>query len=72
SFTLSLQNLTQGAQVTFQWQSADNSAFTTNVTSNLGTSSTLTLTQTSSKYYRCLVTCGAGPATGISTPVYVP
>ena len=72
SFTLSLQNSTPGAQVTFQWQSADNLSFTTNLTTNLGTSSTLTLTQTSNKYYRCLVTCGAGPATGVSTPIYIP
>ena len=72
SFTLSLQNSTPGAQVSFQWQSADNLAFTTNLTTNLGTSSTLSLTQSSNKYYRCLVTCGAGPTTGISTPIYIP
>ncbi len=72
SFTLSLQNTTPGGLVTFQWQSADNAAFTSNLSPNLGSSSTITLTQTGSKYYRCLVTCGAGPSTGISTPIFIP
>lgn len=69
-FTLSLQNSTIGSQVTYLWQSSDNSAFTSGVTS-VGTTSTLTLTQTSNKYYRCIVTCGVGPTTGISSPVFI-
>ncbi len=71
SFTLTLQNSTIGGLVSYQWQSADNVTFTSGLI-NLGTGSTLTLTQTANKYYRCVVTCGAGPASATSVPVYVP
>ncbi len=70
NFNLSLQNQTAGVGVTYQWQSADDAAFTVNVT-NLGTTNTQTTSQTAAKYYRCQVTCSAGPATGTSTPVFV-
>lgn len=68
-FTLSLQNATLGAGVTYQWQSADDNAFTVNVTA-LGTASTQTIaSQTAAKYYRCTVTCASN--SGVSTPVLV-
>lgn len=70
NFNLSLQNNIPGVGVTYQWQSADDAGFTVNVT-NLGTASTETASQTTAKYYRCQVTCSAGPSTGTSTPVFV-
>jgi len=56
NFTLSLEFPPSELGLTFQWQSADNAAFTTNVV-NLGTASTQTTSQTAAKYYRCKVTC---------------
>ncbi|HRP90971.1 MAG TPA: GEVED domain-containing protein [Edaphocola sp.] len=68
NFNLSLQNLTSGSGVTYQWESADDAAFTINVT-NLGTLGSQATTQTSTKYYRCKVTC-SGSST-YSTPKLV-
>lgn len=71
AFTLSLQNNTPGTLVSYQWQSASDNAFTSNLTT-IGTGSTITTSQSTTKYYRCLVTCGAGTSsTGISAPVLV-
>jgi len=70
AITLSLQNGTPGGLVTYLWQSANNSAFSSGVLS-IGTTSTLAITPTSDKFYRCMVTC-AGISTGISTPLFVP
>jgi len=67
TINLSLQNTTPGLGVTYQWQSSADVAFTTPV--NLGTAATQTATQTTTTYYRCLVTCSGN--TGISTPVLV-
>ena len=68
NFNLSLQNAIVGSGITYQWQSADDLAFTTNVTA-LGTASTQTTSSTTAKYYRCGVTCAGN--TGFSTPVLV-
>ena len=70
NFTLSLQTSTNGTGVSYQWQRADDAAFTVNLT-NLGTASTQVTNQTSAKYYRCQVTCSAGPSTGTSNPILV-
>ncbi|MBS1938393.1 MAG: choice-of-anchor J domain-containing protein, partial [Bacteroidetes bacterium] len=71
SFTLSLQNATLGSGVTYQWQSANDAAFTVSVV-NMGTAFTQTVTnQTSSKYYRCQVSCTASGLSAYSTPVQV-
>jgi subtilisin-like proprotein convertase family protein len=70
NFTLSLQNATPGSGVTYQWQSADDAAFTVNVAS-LGTASTQVTSQTSAKYYRCQVTCTNSGQSAFSTPVLV-
>ncbi|MBU3675914.1 MAG: hypothetical protein FGM54_01865, partial [Chitinophagaceae bacterium] len=69
NFTLSVQNPPSGSGITYQWESADDAAFTSNLVS-LGTAAAQTTSQTSAKYYRCQVTC-AGNGTGISTPVFV-
>ena len=57
NFSLGLQNPTPGTGVTYQWESADDVAFTTNL-QTLGTSNSQSTSQTSAKYYRCLVDCG--------------
>ncbi|MBK7222623.1 MAG: HYR domain-containing protein [Saprospiraceae bacterium] len=68
SVNLSLQNATSGGGVTYQWQSADDMAFTNNVT-NLGTTAAISATINSPKYYRCEVTCNN--STGTSSPVLI-
>ena len=68
SLLLNLTGATSGTGITYQWQSADDMAFTSGVT-NLGTASTQVTTQTSAKYYRCQVTCSGN--TVASTPLLV-
>jgi hypothetical protein len=71
-FTLSLQNITIGSGVTYQWQSSTNAGFTS--PTNLGTVSTQTIAAqpAGTMYYRCLVTCGSlGGGTGISSAVQI-
>jgi hypothetical protein len=70
NFTLSLQNVVPGGSVTYQWQSADDAAFTVNLT-NLGAATTQVTNQTAAKYYRCLVTCTATTEFDYSTPILV-
>ncbi len=67
-FTLSVENATPGAGVTYQWESADDSGFTTNVTA-LGTAETQVVTMTATKFYRLAVTCSGN--TGYSIPLEV-
>lgn len=69
-FTLSLQNTIPGTGISYVWQSADNLAFTNNLQTLSSTLNFQTITsQTSAKYYRCQVSCGANSA--FSTPVLV-
>ncbi|MBK8498169.1 MAG: T9SS type A sorting domain-containing protein [Flavobacteriales bacterium] len=70
NFTLSLENIVSGAGVTYQWESADDVAFTVNP-ANLGTLTTQVTNQTTAKYYRCLVTCTNSTETEYSTPILV-
>jgi hypothetical protein len=69
SVTLSLQNITNGSGVAYQWQSSSDGISYTDISSANGV--TLTVTPTVSTYYRCNVTCTTGPATGTSTGVQV-
>ncbi|MBK9177081.1 MAG: hypothetical protein IPM46_12275 [Flavobacteriales bacterium] len=74
NFTLGLQNATIGTGVTYQWESADDAAFTVNLAS-LGTASTQVTNQSSAKYYRCLVSCllgGGIPPSTYSDWVFIP
>jgi subtilisin-like proprotein convertase family protein len=70
NFTLSLANATSGTGVTYQWQSGPSA---TGPWTNIGgaTNSTYTSTLSATTYFRCAVTCSAGPATGNSNPVLV-
>jgi hypothetical protein len=70
NFDLSLQNPTSGTGVTYQWESADDAAFTIGVT-NLGTASTQTTSQIAAKYYRCNVTCNNSGMSAYSTALQV-
>jgi hypothetical protein len=66
NFTLSLQNLTPGYNVTYQWQSSPTNA---DPWTNLGTDISITTSQAAVKYYRCQVTCSGN--TTISNPAQV-
>lgn len=67
NFTLSLQNLTDGTGVTYQWQSSPDNTTWTNVAG--ATSATYTTTLTASTWYRCIVTCSGNPGTSTATQV---
>jgi hypothetical protein len=71
AFSMGLQNATLGPNVSYLWQSADDAAFTVNL-ANMGTNSVQWATQTTDKYYRCLVTCAASPPAVASNPLFVP
>ncbi|MBK6343118.1 MAG: fibronectin type III domain-containing protein [Flavobacteriales bacterium] len=71
AFSMSLENATPGPDVTYQWESADDAAFTVNVAS-LGTHANQWATQTTDKYYRCLVSCPSSPPAVASDPLFVP
>ncbi|WP_339835877.1 hypothetical protein, partial [uncultured Flavobacterium sp.] len=69
SVTLSLQNITNGSGVTYQWKSSTDG--TTYSTIPGATNSSLTIIPTVATYYICDVTCSAGPSTGTSVAVQV-
>lgn len=69
SVSLHLQNAFLGSGITYQWQCADDNAFTQNVI-NLGSSYEEKVPQYYSRYYRCGVSCNGG-ATVYSTPVFI-
>ena len=69
SVTLSLQNLTAGSGVTYQWfSSLDGVTYAPIATA---TNPTYTTTPTEPIYFMCEVTCATGPSTTASTPVHV-
>jgi GEVED domain len=70
SVNLSLLNAISNPSIAYQWQSANDAAFTTNVLA-LGTAITQTTTVTANTYYRCIVTCVPSGNFGISTPVFI-
>ncbi len=69
SFTLSLQNPVLASGITYVWQSSSDSLAWNDIPNAL--SSSLITTQEAPTYYRCVVSCNAGPATSISNPVQV-
>ena len=69
SVTLSLQNFTGGTGVTYQWQSSADDITYNDIPS--ATNATLSIAPTAVTYYRCNVTCAAGPSTGTSTPIQI-
>ena len=70
NFTLGLQTATTGTGVTYQWQSSpDGVAPYVNISGQ--TATTATISQTSSTYYQCVVTCTSSTLSTISTPIQV-
>lgn len=67
NYSLSLQNATSGAGVSYQWQSSTNGTTWTNISGAV--SATLTTSHTAATYYRCQVTCSGN--TGSSNAVLV-
>jgi hypothetical protein len=70
NFTLSLENVLSGTGLSYQWESADDLEFTSNV-QVIGTTSTVVTSQTTPKYYRSIVSCESEPTPGISTPLFL-
>jgi hypothetical protein len=71
TITLSMTTPNQGSGVTYQWEQADDAAFTVNVVS-LGTNAIETVTLTGGNfYYRCNVTCTNSGLNTYTVPVYV-
>ena len=66
---LSLQNVTVGTGVSYQWQQAVDSVNWTNITGATGATSTRAVT--ANIYFRALVTCFTSGASRFSNPVFV-
>ncbi len=60
-FTLSLQNTTIGSNTAYQWQSSSDNITFSNIVG--ATSSTLTTSQSSTTYYKCVVSCSSNSGT---------
>lgn len=69
SVTLSLQNLTTGSGVTYQWQSSPDGGTYTNIGG--ANNAIYTVSPTAVTYYQCIVTCATGPSSATSTPVQI-
>ena len=69
SVTLSLQNLTTGSGVTYQWFSSPDGVTYSPIAS--ATNPTYSTNPAAATYFMCEVTCASGPSTTASTPVYV-
>lgn len=67
--TLTLQNATPGTGVTYQWQSSPDNITWNNIAG--ATTPSYVATITGAAWYRCNVTCSAGPSTGTSNPVQI-
>ena len=66
--SLNLVGNSAGAGQTYQWQSSDNNTTWTNI-GPVSSSSSFSVVQTTTKYYRCVVTCSGNSQN--SNPVYV-
>ena len=70
-FTLSISGtFVNVGNITYQWESADDMAFTSNNVA-LGTSNTQLSSISSNKYFRCLVSCTSSGLSAYSTPLLV-
>jgi GEVED domain len=70
NFTLTLSTPPATSGNIYQWESADDQAFTSNVVS-LGTAVNQVTSQTTAKWYRCHVTCTSSGLDAYSTEVFV-
>ncbi|HNL35312.1 MAG TPA: GEVED domain-containing protein, partial [Bacteroidia bacterium] len=69
SFTLGLQNPSNGSGVTYQWQSSPDNITYTNISG--ATSASYALTQSVDTWYQCIVTCTNSGQTTTSNPLQV-
>ncbi|NVN96153.1 MAG: T9SS type A sorting domain-containing protein [Bacteroidetes bacterium] len=69
STVLSLQNLSSGTGINYQWKSSIDSITYTNISG--ATASTYTATPLTPTFYKCDVTCPNGPITTTSNPVKI-
>jgi hypothetical protein len=69
SITLSLQNITTGSGVTYQWKSSTDGITYTAISGAINP--TLTISPTQAEFYICEVTCSAGPTSGSSLPFQI-
>ncbi|WP_291134822.1 T9SS type A sorting domain-containing protein [Flavobacterium sp. UBA7663] len=69
SVTLSLQNLTTGSGVSYQWFSSPDGVTYSPIAA--ATNPTYSTTPTASTYFMCEVTCATGPSTAASVPVQI-
>lgn len=69
SVTFSLENLTAGSGVTYQWQSSSDGVLYNNISG--ANNPIYTATPTAVTYYQCIVTCATGPSSATSTPVQI-
>ena len=68
NISLSLNGATVGTGLTYQWQSSNDNVTFTNITG--ATNATYSTIQSTTTYYRCIVTCSAG-STATSTSIQV-
>jgi hypothetical protein len=70
SATLGITTAQTGAGISYQWQSSSSA---TGPWTSIGgaTSATYVASPTAATYYRCIVTCSNGGATGTSTPILI-
>lgn len=69
AITLTIASPPSGTGNTFQWQSSPDNVTYTDISGAL--TLTHTANPTAAAWYRCKVSCAAGPVSAISTPVYV-
>jgi len=69
AFTLSLSGATVGSGLTYQWQSSPTNSGFTNISGATGI--TYTTTQTTTTYYRCVITCTASALSAGSASLQV-
>lgn len=69
SVTLSLQNLTTGSGLSYQWFSSPDGVTYSPIAT--ATNPTYSTTPTEPTYFMCEVTCATGPSTTASTPVQI-
>lgn len=67
--TLSLQNITNGSGVTYQWKSSTDGITYTAISGAMNP--TLTISPTQAEYYICEVTCSTGPTSANSLPIQI-
>ena len=69
NFTLSLQHNVAATGISYQWQSSPDNSIWSDISG--ATNPTLTISQTASTYYKCIVTCSISGLSANSTPFNV-